>query len=433
MGVATTVDGASAGLHERPVEAATSEAFRSTNLDIVRAVAALAVLTGHSYILSGHYLNPAELRPDHLLLTNMAAGVWLFFALSGYLIAGPHIAALAAGRPLPDLRSYALRRVSRIYPLYLVAFLIAALVAPISPISHWWQWPVHLTLLHNLVPGEEQAVLFASWTLTIEALFYLVVPIAARAVRRVHPGPIGLAPLTGGVLALWAGSLVLTAMADVVQPTHIKVGLWLRFLLPSTLCMFCPGLLVSVAALHREDGRVGRVWRSLRDRPLAWLALAGVFGLMGCLLETRTWSSFIYDAERIPFAVASGIVVALAVAQPERRSLPFRIGAALGLVSYGIYLWQAVILQIVFPKRLWLAPLARTGPLPLLVHWLYLLALTLVLSTVSWFVLERPVMTWARQYARRQRQRRLTGPAGPPLRPPVGTTSGTERSPAPSR
>jgi hypothetical protein len=76
-------------------------AARSRNLDVVRAVAALLVLTGHSYLLSGRYLDPTELRPDHLLITNMAAGVWLFFALSGFLIAAPYVDALVSAVPCP--------------------------------------------------------------------------------------------------------------------------------------------------------------------------------------------------------------------------------------------------------------------------------------------------------------------------------------------
>lgn len=112
-------------------------ATRSANLDIVRAVAALSVLTGHSYLLSGTFPDHTDLRPDHLLITNMAAGVWLFFALSGFLIAAPFIDALVSGASLPGLRTCALRRSTRIYPVYLVAFLVAALVAPVSPVTHW--------------------------------------------------------------------------------------------------------------------------------------------------------------------------------------------------------------------------------------------------------------------------------------------------------
>src|SRR5579862_3629324 len=123
------------------------------NLDIVRACAALAVLAGHAYLLSGTFLNPADLRPDHLLITNSGVGVWLFFALSGYLIAGPYLRALIDGRPLPVPRVYAVRRVARIFPAYLIAFAIAS-TAPTTAITHWWQWPLHVTLLHNLIPGE---------------------------------------------------------------------------------------------------------------------------------------------------------------------------------------------------------------------------------------------------------------------------------------
>lgn len=392
----------------RPEPRPIASAARSTNLDIVRAVAALLVLTGHSYLLSGHYLNPTELRPDHLLITNMAAGVWLFFALSGFLIAAPYVDALVAGRPLPGLRSYALRRAARIYPLYIVAFLVAGLVAPVSPVTHWWQWPLHLALLHNLVPGEEQAILFASWTLTIEVLYYAAVPIAARAVRRMREGPIPGRTIVAGVIAVWVASTLFTGTAGLVQPHHIKIGLWLRFVFPATVAMFCPGLIVAVAAAEDRHGSgPWRWWSSMRARPRPWLAAAIVLALVACVLETRT-NSVVYDLQRVPFALASGIAVAVAAARPERRTVPARVLARVGLVSYGIYLWQAVILQIIMGRNLYhLVPWPHTGPLPFAAHVAYMLALVVPTAWISWTFFERPIL---------HRVRRMVGrsePGGP--------------------
>lgn len=392
--------GVTEALAARPAGAAVDPHLRSANLDIVRALAALAVLTGHAYLLSGQFVSETSLRPDYLLITNMSAGVWLFFALSGYLIAGPFISALHRGAPLPSWRGYVVRRATRIYPLYLVAFPIAALLGPTSPINHWWQWPVHLLLLQNIVPEEEQAIVFVSWTLAIEVLFYLAVPVVAAIVRKLWAGPISAGRLAIGVVATWVASLVWTAAADAVEPTHIKIGLWLRFVLPATWCMFCPGLLVAVIVLVRDTERVRGWWNSLRAHPWAWIGAAAILALAACVLETRQTDALVYDGERIPFALASGILVALAVALPERHTRFFRLAAGFGLISYGIYLWQGVILGIIEKHHLYnLVPWPRPGDAIFLVHWAYFLALTVPVAVVSWFVLERPALSAGRRLA----------------------------------
>jgi len=217
-------------------------------------------------------------------------------------------------------------------------------------------------LLQNLVPGEEQAVLFASWTLTIEVLFYLSVPLAAGLVRRVRTGAVPASTLAAGIVGVWLASTAFTAAAGIVQPTHLRLGLWLRFVFPATVGMFCPGLIVAVAVAHeRHSAQPFSWWRSIGARRGRWLATAVLLALVGCLLETRT-NSVAYDLQRIPFALASGIAVAVAAVTPGRRTRPARVMAQLGLVSYGIYLWQAVILQIVMGHNLYrFVPLPHTG------------------------------------------------------------------------
>ena len=63
------------------------------------------------------------LRPEQafgslgeLVLDALPASVYLFFALSGFLITRPFVEAFVAGGPLPSLRSYARNRALRIFP-----------------------------------------------------------------------------------------------------------------------------------------------------------------------------------------------------------------------------------------------------------------------------------------------------------------------------
>jgi peptidoglycan/LPS O-acetylase OafA/YrhL len=384
--------------------AGVSEQERSANLDILRACAALAVLAGHAYLLSGGYLDPRELRPDHLLITSGANGVWLFFALSGYLIAGPYLSALLDGAPLPEPRPYVVRRVARIFPAYLIAFAIAAWVST-TAITRWWQWPLHVTLLHNLVPREQQSIFFASWTLTLEVLFYMFVPLAASLVRRLVHAPISSRALALGIGALWAASAGLLLIGDEVEKSHAVIGLWLRLVFPSMLGSFCPGMLIAVAIAAQRRGQPWRWWTALIEHQATAWAVAASLAAVGCVLYTRIDQVELYDLSRWVFAVASGIVVGIAAGRGAWRGRLARVLAWLGLISYGIYLYQAVILQVLDKHGLHtVVPFVRAGDAAYAVHLVYLAALTIPLAWLSWTLVERPVMAWARRMIGRRPQ-----------------------------
>ena len=78
--------------------------LRLTGLDVMRGVAALMVFAHHVQVPG----NPA-------LASGLDAGVLIFFALSGYLLYQPFVAARQAGETI-DLWVYAIRRAARILP-----------------------------------------------------------------------------------------------------------------------------------------------------------------------------------------------------------------------------------------------------------------------------------------------------------------------------
>ena len=75
-------------------------------MDGLRAIAALGVLVSHAAYLSGASQD-AVYGP---LVANGAAGVTLFFVLSGFLLYRPFVAADLDGAPRLALRDYARRR-----------------------------------------------------------------------------------------------------------------------------------------------------------------------------------------------------------------------------------------------------------------------------------------------------------------------------------
>lgn len=369
-----------------------ADAARALNLDALRALAALYVLAGHAYLLSGSVIGFNDRNPVRLLINSGGSGVWLFFALSGYLIAGPFIARLLDGDGLPDGRSYARRRFLRIYPAYWVAFaaVLAFGLAPGQTVSAG-QVIVHWLLLHNLVRGEQHAIYFASWTLTLEVLFYAAVPLLALAVRRLRPGSVSPRALTAGVLAMWAASIVF--VAAVPSLTTGSTQLFLRILFPSMLSMFCPGILVAIAVHSARNGEGPRWFHAIAEHRRVSLAAVAVLAVGGALGATVV-PLRVYDFSRQLFALASGIVLVLALTRG-----PVRLGGSLlrwlGEISYGIYLWQGVVIYILL-RHEQVIPLQHTGMVAYVVHVGVLAAATLPLAWLSWHLIERRAMALGR-------------------------------------
>jgi peptidoglycan/LPS O-acetylase OafA/YrhL len=365
-------------------------------------MAALTVLVSHAYQLSGSYRHPDVDEFKRVLIGG--SGVWLFFALSGYLITGPFVRALITGAPLPGLLGYGIRRSTRIFPAYFAALTVVILFGLAARSSlQWWQYPLHYSLLHNSVPGEEQAVFGVSWTLTLEILFYALVPVMAWAARRAYCRPIPPRYLSASVLALWATSIVWTLGAPIAGDA--TTSLWLRQVLPSMLSMFCPGILVAIAVA---------TWRA-RGTPPPWfvdvcthrrLTLVAICGLLslGVVGTVQIDHVRVHDLSRQCYAIAFGLVVALAVTRRELVGSSGRVLAWLGLISYGIYLWHGALLQVIERHGVdgWV-PLPHGGSVAFIVHTLYLLALTIPVAWLSWILIERPAMYRARRWLDRRR------------------------------
>lgn len=135
-----------------------------------------------------------------------AAGVDLFFVLSGFLIA--HTTRDRFGRPR-DLPAYLFRRLWRIYPTYWAALGLAAIyywaLAP-GRVTAGFATPT--TAVHQLLllpipadPAARSPLLSVAWTLSFEVMFYLLLGLAVLLPRRLAP------VLAGG----WAVALVVAA------------------------------------------------------------------------------------------------------------------------------------------------------------------------------------------------------------------------------
>ena len=145
-------------------------------LDGLRGIAIILVLIYH-----GRTLFPQPHGALQSILYGLSArgntGVDLFFVLSGFLITR----ILLNTKTSPDyFKSFYMRRVLRIFPLYygtlIVVFLIFPSMSVGSEHSQWWFWLYLQNIPETFLPG-----VFSGpghfWSLAVEEQFYMVWPL----------------------------------------------------------------------------------------------------------------------------------------------------------------------------------------------------------------------------------------------------------------
>src|SRR6476660_7851107 len=195
-----------------------SERFYRPELDVLRFFAFLGVFIFHAAQRTMDFYDRAGYPHwlSSLLIPTFGAGAYgvdLFFALSAYLITSLLLRERAATGAL-DLRGFYLRRILRIWPLYLAFVAFAAVFAALVPGQHL---PMRYVVGYSLLAGNwiyafyGLPASFATplWTVSIEEQFYLAWPLALRktSVRTMAAMALGLLAIANA----WRVWLAVTA------------------------------------------------------------------------------------------------------------------------------------------------------------------------------------------------------------------------------
>lgn len=341
------------------------------SIQIGRAIAALLVACSHlaETLAKNKYFGAASSLVDHIFLPGGAAGVAFFFVLSGFIIVKVHRADFGQPRRLlPYLR----KRIVRIYPIYLVVFVVVFLVALATPslrnsVPHG-AWVIVKSLLlvpqdKTVVGGTGAPVVLVAWTLQYELIFY-----GAIALAILHRALLAGAVLAFAVYFTW----------HTVSGSHGFPG---DFFATHLMLLFGLGAIAAVVVENRRR----------LHRPLMWAAIAATLFILVYVAEAVWRDSgprVLYD---FGYGVsASALVVALVHAedlQPERFRT--RLFALLGESSYALYL-------VHFPLISLLAKLAvgagLSGFAGATVSFVVILAACVVVSTLVHLWVERPLL-----------------------------------------
>ena len=363
---------------DAPAREATSR-FYHPELDILRFFAFFAVFCHHA--LPHEYTAYAAL---HIwpwlgrLLAGAAAmgafGVDLFFVLSSFLITELLLREKSLLGEV-DVRSFYIRRVLRIWPLYFAFLFLAAAMQWFVPGQHiGWRAAVGFSFLAGnwwiVFHGFPSSVIFPLWSVSIEEQFYLLWP---AAVKR------------AGTVMMLGMAVFLLALANV---TRLYLGLhhvWETQAWCNTLVQLDPiaaGILIAVLLKGRAPTLGVRARASLAMAGIALLwAAANFFRIKADPLKLRDLLLG-YPAMA---AGASALLIAVLCGRPmlEKSFLVY-----LGRISYGLYVFHVLALMC----SDYLMPNFTVSAGRLALHGLLALTLTVALAAASYRWLETPFL-----------------------------------------
>lgn len=332
--------------------------MRLRGIDGCRAVAATLVVAFHAWDLGGRDAGFAT-----WFLSRLWVGVPFFFALSGFLLYLPFAKATVARAPFPSVRRYGVARVARIVPGYWFCALTVLVVIGVPIIGATGLSVARdLFFLQIYDPRGPLPLVTPAWTLCLEVLFYATLPLLAWGVRRAsHGEPARMV-------------LVLLAVAAVGLLDGLPRGL--QFV--ESLDQFAFGMIAAVF--------VAAGW------PSKFAGLVGVV-LLAVAFPLANGSSPLST----PLMSAGFALVVLHVARHPSTRLASRPLVALGVVSYGLFLWHYPVMQA---ARF----LGVTSPAGLFA---VAFPVALGFAIVSWFAVEKPSIRLGRSWRPRREKHEL--------------------------
>jgi peptidoglycan/LPS O-acetylase OafA/YrhL len=372
---------------------------RLYGLDALRGIAAVTIVVHHWYFFSENANLAAAMRHSFLPLQGLLGVIYqygylavdLFFGISGFVFFWLYADDVALRRI--SAFAFAVRRLSRLYPLHLLTLAVVALgqlgMLKLTGSYLAYQWNDLRHLLLNLFMasswGFEHDMNFngPAWSVSVEVALYaaffafcrwlprrswlmLVVAFASRAVFH------GYFPLGRGLWSFFIGGIIAQWYLDAGRRSAAErkeswiVGGTLALWVVTLLCV-SPGFLspAAIAAITRtaSPDRAAEVMQSLGHN---WVR-----------------------AVLFPATIVSVLLL------DRKLGVRLRPLELLGEISYGTYLWHFPLILMVtlaatmfgVDRAMFSSPLTMLAFLGVVVGW----------SLVSFRKFERPVQTWIRK------------------------------------
>jgi peptidoglycan/LPS O-acetylase OafA/YrhL len=327
---------------------------RKNNFDVLRLIAAIAVIFSHSYDTGGSKLDEPLVRFSHAQMSIGEFSVVLFFVISGFLITQSFDRS-------QDVLKFIKARALRIFPAIIVLVLLTVFVlgpamTTLSVSDYFsdpktWRYLTTITLLpiwtdstlpqvfhHNLLPDSVNGSL---WTLEFELICYGIV------------AALGVAKLLRGV---WVIALLIISIVLTYVPIHSQFFSHI----PYFFNYFAVGML---CYLYRARIKLSGI--------AAFVSLVAI--VVSC-----------YVGAMVEVLIFAGSYLFIYLCLSPSIKLPKT--SKYGDFSYGLYIFAFPIQQMISS---WLFP--NVSPMKLFA---IALPVTLAISIASWHLIEKRALSY---------------------------------------
>ncbi len=292
------------------------------------------------YVIAYHLIfvpNPNLEVPAwaHLWSVNGGTGVTLFFVISAFSL---FYTMPARQKQRWPWLSYGMHRFFRIAPLFYLWIVLTVIRDHlVFHATHpWWEIAASGSFLFNLIPTHQQGFVWASWTIGVEMLFYVVFPFMYVRVRNVWSA----ATLVVACILIWMFIQVVIEYLAIGPAASASMYQWFfpRFL-PEFACGAVAYFLIRdvVPKIERKQ------------------EMARGLGMLLVLLAALLYLAVMQNVGQLGLPdnrYAKAICCLLLVVGLALRSLKVlvnRVTAYLGKISYSVYLTQPTAILLLEP------------------------------------------------------------------------------------
>lgn len=386
--------------------------------DGYRALAVVAVVVFHVFQASGVTGGAGNSWAGVLIWGLLPGGLYAFFIVSGFVMFLPTV---ARDGEFGRVGAFAIRRAARLIPAYWLALVVALLLIGILG-SSVHAFPSAGTIVSHFAVLQGEALLFVQqyplgfsvippvWTLSIEVIFYVLLPlVAVFYFRRPLVGLAIAAAIVVGAhevgthisaIAGWVG-------ADLSPASQLRVRQYYASQFPSWAFAIACGMTLAWGYIRLRD-RAGHElierWATRVVAPIAAVLVVGIAIAAGHeavsgaafngLFSTQSlWIALVY-----PAALASLFLAVAFLPEGLQRPVTNAPIRWLADISYGVYLIHFAVIWILRQHT----SFTHDGSAGIVIAWLAIVfGASIGYAYLSARLLERPVRRWAHRFGRR--------------------------------
>lgn len=356
---------------------------RIEQLDSIRGLAALSVLLSHIIIVNMDIFTFVMKTPIRLFTSGYSA-VILFFVLSGFVLSLPFLK-----KDEVNYFPYLIKRICRIYIPYLIVIVISIILSNIfhedniGGLSDWFNtsWSTlpdkDLIIEHMLLIGNIHSENFnkAIWSLIHELRISLIYPFVVLLIKKID--------YKYSLMICFILSMI-TGLNNIF---HFQISNGLRTSYFDTFNYLSIFIIGTLLAIHRNKFINFYKGLTLNKKWLVFVILLIAYNFSNTLvpriLGIQVIEPFLLIIQdySIAFGAIGFITIALGSSKVEKILL-IKPVSFLGKISYSLYLFHLVVL-LTCVHLLY-------GILPLNLVLVMSVGLSMVVSTISWYLIEKP-------------------------------------------